>query len=110
MALQKSYMTPKGPASYWIAGMIQIDNYNKTAYGRLYGFASKEHCDMAGSVPIASLDYSIAPDIYEFYFSKEIMALLGSTPQTQFYQVVKDKDYRDELNGILNFFDAVEVY
>lgn len=103
-------MTPKGPASYWIAGMIQIDNYNKTAYGRLYGFASKEHCDMEGSVPLTSLDYRITPDVYEYYFSKEIMMLTGSTPQTQFYQIVKDKDYPDEQNRIMNFYDAVEVY
>jgi len=110
MALQKSYMTPKGPASYWIAGMIQIDNYNKTAYGRLYGFASKAHCDMEGSVPLTSLDYSITPDIYEFYFSKEIMTLLDSTPQTQFYQLVKDFDLPDEQNGVINFNSATEVY
>ena len=110
MALQKTYMTPKGPASYWIAGMIQIDNYNKTAYGRLYGFASKEHCDMEGSVPLTSLNYSIKPDIYEYYFSKEIMMLSGSTPQTQLYQLVKDFDLPDEQNGVINFNSATEVY
>ncbi len=110
MALQKTYMTPKGPASYWIAGLIQIDNYSKTAYGRLYGFVSKEHCDMSGSVPVVSLDYNITPDIYDYYFKKEIMVLADVTPQSQFYQYVKDKNYPDEQNNIINFNDATEVY
>jgi len=110
MALLKTYLTPKGNASFWVAGLIQVDNYSKTAYGRLYGFASKEHCDMSGSVPILMLDYNITPDIYEYYFNKEIMALEGVTPQTQFYQIVKGKDYRDEQNNVINFVDAEEVY
>ena len=110
MALQKSYPTSVGEATYWIAGMIQIDNYNKTAYGRLYGFASKEYCDRVGGVPMVSLDYNITPDYYDYYFSKEIMSQVGVTPQTQFYQIVKDKDYFDSQNHIMNFFDALEVY
>lgn len=110
MALFKTIRTPKGQASYWIAGMIQIDNYNQTAYGRLYGFMDKEHCDEQGSIPLISLDYNITPDIYPYYFSKEIMVLPEVTPQTQFYQIVKDKDYFDEQNKIINFNDATEVY
>ena len=108
MALIKTYLTPKGPVSYWIAGMIQIDNYNKTAYGRLYGFFSKEQCDMPGSVPLMMIDYNLTPDMYEYYFAKEIMVLPDVTPQTQFYTFVKDKPYLDELNNVLNFADAQE--
>lgn len=110
MALLKTIRNAKGQATYWIAGMIQIDNYNKTAYGRLYGFMDKEHCDEIGSVPIIMLDYNITPDIYDYYFEKTIMEQLGVTPQTQFYQIVKDKNYLDEQNKIINFNDAVEVY
>lgn len=110
MALQKTYMTPKGPASYWIAGLIQIDNYSKTAYGRLYGFVSKEHCDKPGSVPVVMLDYKIDPDIYDYYFKKEIMVLVDVTPQSQFYRYVKDVNIRDGANEIINFNDATEVY
>lgn len=110
MALQKTIRTPKGQATYWIMGMIQIDNYSKTAYGRLYGFASKEHCDMAGSVPILMLDYNIKPDTYDNYFEKSIMEQIGVTPQSQFYQIVKDINYPDEQNQIINFNDAEEVY
>lgn len=110
MALLKTYLTPKGNASFWVAGLIQIDNYSKTAYGRLYGFASKEHCDMNGSAPILMLDYNIPPDVYQWYFEKEIMEQSGVTPQTQFYRIVKDRDYLDEQNRIINFNDALEVY
>jgi len=110
MALLKTYLTPRGNASFWVMGLIQVDNYSKTAYGRLYGFASKEHCDMVGSVPILMLDYNIPPDIYDYYFEKSIMEQIGVTPQTQFYQIVKDKNYLDEQNQIINFNDAEEVY
>lgn len=110
MAMQKTIRTPKGEASYWIAGLVQIDNYNKTAYGRLYGFIDKEQCDEFGSSPVLMLDYNITPDIYPYYFEKEIMIQEGVTPQTQFYQIVKDKNYLDEQNKIINFKDALEVY
>lgn len=108
MALVKTYMTPKGYASYWIAGIVQIDNYSKTAYARLYGFVNKEHCDLEGSVPVLMLDYSITPDIYDFYFSGEIMAQQGVTPQTQAYQIFKDFNIQDAQNGVFNFSDAVD--
>lgn len=110
MALFKTIRTPKGQATYWIMGMIQIDNYSKTAYGRLYGFMDKEHCDEMGSVPILTLDYNIPPDIYPLYFKKEIMEQQGVTPQSQFYQIVKDRNYLDDQNKIINFNDATEVY
>lgn len=110
MALLKTIRTSSGQATYWIAGMIQIDNYSKTAFGRLYGFMDKEHCDEVGSKPILVLDYNIPPDIYQWYFEKEIMEQSGVTPQTQFYQIVKDKNYLDEQNKIINFNDALEVY
>ena len=110
MALQKTYVTPKGEASYWIAGLIQIDNYNKSAYGKLYGFVSKEHCDREGSVPVMYLEYNITPDVYDYYFDKEIMILPNVTPQSQFYQITKDFNRFDEQNNIINFKDALEVY
>jgi len=110
MALFKTFNTPKGIASFWIAGRIQIDNYSKTAFGSLYGFIDKEQCDREGSVPVTRFDYNIPPDVYPYYFDKSIMILPDVTPQTQFYQLVKDKDYRDEWNNILNFYDAEEVY
>lgn len=99
-------MTPKGQASYWIAGIVQVDNYSKTAYTRLYGFASKEHCDMDGSVPLIHLDYNIPPEIYRYYFDREIMEQQGVTPQTQAYQIFKDFEIRDAQGNVLNFGDA----
>jgi hypothetical protein len=108
MALTKTYMTPKGYSSYWIAGIVQIDNYNKTAYARLYGFVNKEHCDLEGSVPVILLDYNITPDIYDFYFAKEIMAQPEVTPQTQAYQIFKDFNIKDANGEIFNFSDATD--
>lgn len=108
MALQKTYPTPVGEATYWIAGIIQIDNYSKTAYGRLYGFANKAYCDKEGGVPMILLNYNITPDYYEYYFGKEVMSQANVTPQSQFYQIVKDRS--DNQNNVTNFFDALEVY
>jgi len=110
MALLKSYMTPKGPASYWIAGLIQVDNFSKNAYGRLYGFVDKAHCDRPDGVPLISLEYRIFPDKYEEYFGKEVMILAGVTAQTQFYKIVKEIDCTDAQNEVINFNDATEVY
>ena len=41
MALIKEYITPKGAASYWVMGLVQVDNFNKTAYVRLHGIRFK---------------------------------------------------------------------
>ena len=110
MAMQKTIRTPQGEASYWIAGLVQIDNYNKTAFGRLYGFIDKEQCDALGSSPVLRLDYDIPPEIYYYYFEKEIMEQANVTPQSQFYQITKDKNYLDEMNNVINFKDSIEVY
>ena len=107
MAMIKEYETPKGIVSYWVVGLIQIDGFNQTAFTRLYGFMSKTHADMQNPVPIMSLEVSITPDIYEYYFAKDIMALENVTPHTQAYQIFKDFNIKDEQGQIFNFKDAI---
>lgn len=108
MALIKQYVTPKGSAEYWVVGLTQIDNFNKTAYARMYGFANKAHADMENPVPIMTLEANIDPEIYDYYFSKEITVLPDVTPQTQAYQIFKDFNIQDAQSGVFNFSDAID--
>ena len=108
MALIKQYETPKGIAGYWVIGLVQIDNFNKTAYVRMYGFMNKAHADMENPVPLMNLEVNIDPEIYDYYFSKEIMIQVDATPQTQAYQIFKDFNIQDTQGGIFNFSDAID--
>lgn len=108
MALMKQYETPKGIAGYWVIGLVQIDNFNKTAYVRMYGFMNKAHADMENPVPIIKLEVNIDPEIYHYYFDKAIMVQEEVTPQTQAYQIFKDFNIQDTQGGIFNFSDAID--
>lgn len=106
MALIKQFMTPKGPASYWVLGLLQMDNFSKTAYARLYGFFNKEQADMLNPVPIMMLEVNLTPDWYDYYFKEDILKLEGATPLKQAYLIFKDKEIRSETGEIFNFKDA----
>lgn len=108
MALVKRYMTPKGESNYWVVALVQIDNFNKTAYVRLHGFISREHSDMEGTVPITSIEANLAPDLFHFYFDKSILALENITPLTQAYLIFKDFNIQNEQGNIFNFKDATD--
>ena len=107
MALIKEFMTNKGPASYWILGLLQMDNFNKTAYARLYGFYNKIQADMINPVPITTLEVSLASDVYNYYFDEEILKIDGATPLKQAYLVFKDFEIKNEKGEIFNFSDAI---
>jgi hypothetical protein len=106
MALIKEYMTSKGPASYWVLGLLQIDNFNKTAYARLYGFYNKEQADKLNPVPITTLEVNLTPDWYDYYFNEEILKIENASPLTQAYVVFKDSNVRNEQGEIFDFSDA----
>ena len=106
MALIKQFMTPKGPASYWVLGLLQIDNFSKTAYARLYGFYSKEQADMLNPVPIITLEANLTLDLYDYYFKEDILKLENATPLSQAYLIFKDKNIVIETGEIFNFKDA----
>lgn len=106
MALKKEFMTPKGPASYWVLGLLQIDNFSKTAYARLYGFYNKEQADKLNPVPIITLEANLPPDLYDYYFDEDILKLQDATPLTQAYLVFKDFNISSETGEIFNFKDA----
>ena len=106
MALIKQFMTPKGPASYWVLGLLQIDNFSKTGYARLYGFYNKEQADKLNPVPIITLEANLPPDLYEYYFNENILKLENATPLEQAYLIFKDKNITSETGEIFNFKDA----
>ena len=108
MALIKQFMTPKGPASYWVLGLLQVDNFSKTAYARLYGFYNKEQADMLNPVPIITLEKNLPPDLYNYYFDEDILKLQDATPLTQAYLVFKDSNVRNEQGEIFDFSDAID--
>ena len=108
MALIKEFMTPKGPASYWVLGLLQIDNFSKTAYARLYGFYNKEQADKLNPVPIITLEANLTPDLYDYYFNENILKLENATPLEQAYLIFKDKNITSETGEIFNFKDAID--
>ena len=108
MALKKEFMTSKGPASYWVLGLLQIDNFSKTAYARLYGFYNKEQANMLNPVPIMTLEANLPPELYSYYFDEEILKHENATPLTQAYLVFKDLNIENEHGDIFNFSDAID--
>lgn len=106
MALIKEYMTSKGPASYWVLGLLQIDNFNKTAYARLYGFYNKEQADKLNPVPITTLEVNLTPDWYDYYFKEDLLKIDGATPLKQAYLIFKDVEIMAETGETYNFSDA----
>ena len=110
MALIKQFMTPKGPASYWVLGLLQMDNFSKTAYARLYGFYNKEQANMLNPVPIITLEANLTPDLYHYYLNENILKLENATPLTQAYLVFKDSNVRNEQGETFNFKDAEDEF
>ena len=107
MALIKEYTTNRGTVSYWVLGLLQIDNYSKTAYARLYGYQNKQQADMENPSAITTLEVNITPDIYEYYFGEDILKLEGVTPFKQAYLIFKDFNIKSETGEIYNFADAI---
>lgn len=108
MALIKEFNTAKGPVSYWVLGLLQIDNFNKTGYARLYGFFGKPHADMLNPVPIITLEVNLTPEIYNYYLSEEILMLENTSPLSQAYLMFKDFEIRNENGEVYNFTDALD--
>ena len=106
MALIKQFMTPKGPASYWVLGLLQIDNFSKTAYARLYGFYNKEQANMLNPVPIITLEANLPPELYDYYFKEGILKLENASPLKRAYLIFKDSNIRNEQGEIFDFSDA----
>jgi len=94
VALYKPLMTPTGTASFWIIGTRWIDSYCKSAYAILYGFESKEHCDMKGSLYRSFKEYKIKVGSKEFdkYFANSVLKQEGICDIDQFYKLIKDTD------------------
>jgi len=94
MALGQSIMTPKGTVSFWIIGTTWRDNFNKTAFVSLYGFESREHCDLIGSVYKEKIEYNIYPADFDKYLSVEILKNSGKCDIEQLYDFIKENDTR----------------
>ena len=101
MALAKTIMTPRGTASFWILGTMWIDNFNKTAYISLYGYESREHCDMVGAVYKAKKEINIYPEDFNSFFNPSLLAQSGISGYGEGYNVVKSK--------LMEFADAQDL-
>lgn len=89
MAILKRVMTNKGPATYWVVGLLQLDNFGKTAFVKLMGFFDKEHAEMEGATPIDTAEINIYPDKYDDYFE-------GSTAIASAYQIFTENVIKTE--------------
>lgn len=88
MAIIKEIKTTRGPVTYWVVGLIQLDNFSKSAYIKILGFYDKEYADMESASPIETVEINIHPDQYDDFF--------GST------DVVK-KAYEIFSNSVIQF-------
>lgn len=68
MAIIKEINTTKGPVTYWVVGLIQLDNFSKSAYLKLLGFFDEDHADMESASPIETVEINIHPDQYDDFF------------------------------------------
>lgn len=109
MALIKEIMTESGPVSFWVISLLQLDNFAKRGYIRLYGFYNKEHADMLNAQPTGKLELTVPEDIYGMYFDPWVLVLPGRTPHGMAYALVKNSDI--DLNGrLIDFSDAEDSY
>lgn len=69
MAIIKEIKTTKGPVTYWVVGLIQLDNFSKSAYLKLLGFFDEDHADMENASPIETVEINIKPNQYGEFFS-----------------------------------------
>jgi hypothetical protein len=92
MALGKSIMTSRGTASYWILGVTWRDNFNKTAFISLYGYESKEHCDLPMAIYKEMRTYNVNPEDFNNYFSLSNLKIDGKCDLDQYYKFIKATD------------------
>ena len=72
MALIKHVMTDSGPASFWVVSLLQLDNFGKKAYVKIYGFYDKEHADRQNPRAVHTIEISVDPELYEEYFAPDL--------------------------------------
>ena len=109
MAIIKEIMTESGPASFWVISLLQLDNFAKRGYIRLYGFFNQEHADMLNAQPTGVIDITIPENLYGMYFEPWVLVLPGRTPHGMAYTLIKNSDI--DLNGrLVDFSDAEDLY
>lgn len=69
MAIVKEIKTTRGPVSYWVVGLIQLDNFAKSAYIKLLGFYDKEYADLEHASPIETIEINIKTEQYDEFFA-----------------------------------------
>lgn len=65
MAIVKEIKTNKGPVTYWVVGLIQLNNFSKDVHIKMFGFHDKEYADMENAVPADTVEINIRPDQYD---------------------------------------------
>ena len=108
MALIKHVMTDSGPASFWVVSLLQLDNFGKKAYVKIYGFYDKEHADRQNPRAVHTIEISVDPELYEEYFAPDLLAKIGKSPHEQAYIMLK-RSTIDDTGQVIDFTGAVDV-
>jgi hypothetical protein len=103
MALQKTIYTSDNTgvaATYWCACDVDIDFHKKHGSIELMGYINQQaYAD--GRNPVIVKEYEIRTDLFDLYFSEQVLNQDGVNTRTQAYGYIKD--YSGE------FSDAEEV-
>lgn len=105
MALIKEIETDKGPASFWVIALLQLDNFNKMGFIRMYGFFNKTYADKNEGRPVHTIELTINPEIYDLYFNPKHLSAKGISPHQQAYEMIK-RSTIDDAGLSIDFTDA----
>lgn len=108
MALIKNIKTERGPASFWVVALLQLDNFAKTGFVRLYGFFDQSFADLENAQPMHKIELTVPPVLYDQYFNPEVLSS-GVSPHGQAYQMIKNSTI-DDSGQVIDFSDAKDVF
>jgi hypothetical protein len=98
MALQKTIYTSDNTgvaATYWCACDVNIDFHKKHGSIELMGYINQQ-AYVDDKNPVIIKEYEIRSDLFDVYFSEQVLNQDGVNTRTQSYKYVKD--YSGEFN------------
>ena len=105
MALIKEIDTDRGPATYWVVSLVQLDNFNRRGFVSIYGFFSKAYADRPNPQPVRTIELTIEGEVYEEYFHPVTLEKSGNNPHRQAYEMLK-RSTVDDAGNLIDFTDA----
>ena len=105
MALIQQIDTNKGPVSYWVIGLLQLDNFAKSAHIRVYGFFDQSYADKENAQPTVTAEITVHEPLFTEFFDHHLLSLPDRTPYGQAYMLLKQSEIEHE-GEILWFWEA----